>query len=133
MSSIYYDIDKKYETWPMGNSWVVPSSARNEFTEINETLNHPLAFDFEFCYKNAAFNKIIFLQTDSYKLNPTYPNFDPNILFVYKEYLKSVMNLFGRPENVFKYKNMVLEKMDECKIEDLIFNVDRYIYSPRYM
>jgi hypothetical protein len=133
ITDLYYDIDKRYETWPMGGAWVIPASAVNENIKINENIDIPLAFDFEFCYKNSIFNKIIFLQTDGYKLKPSHPYFNINAIFLYKEYLRSMMNIFGSPENVFKNKNMVLEKVEKDKIEDIIFNVERYMSIPRYI
>lgn len=133
INSLYYGTENRYQAWPMDGAWVIPSKILDKNIEINKNIISPIGFDFEFCYKNAIFNKIIFLQTDSYKLKPISPNFTYQDLFIYKNYLSSLINLFGTPENVFKYKNMVLEKVDPCKVQDLVFNLDRYFSSPRYM
>lgn len=133
LDNFNYSNDMYYKTWPLNGAWIWNSKDFNELNKINESIDNPLAYDFDFCYKYANLNKLIFIQADSYKINPICVQIDKNIEFIYNEYLQSLVNLYGTPENIFLYKNEILEKIDSNYIEKYIFDIDKYFSSVRYI
>lgn len=133
LNNFNYSNTMHYKTWPLNGAWVWSYKNFNKLNFINENIENPLTYDFDFCYKNSILNKLIFIQADSYKLNPIFFQIDQNIEFIYNEYLKALVNLYGMPENIFLYKNQTLEKINLEYIEKNIFNTDKYFSSMRYI
>jgi hypothetical protein len=115
--------------WPLNGAWVVHSKSIKNTIDFNA----PVGYDFEFCYNFAFEQGVIFIQSDSYKLNPDVINIDENILFICKSYLSSIKNLFGTPRNVYLYQNQSVNEVDECLVEDKIFNINKYFSKTRYI
>jgi hypothetical protein len=133
LSSFNYSNETTYQVWPLNGSWIINSKNYKESIYINDSIKDPVAYDFDFSYKYSLLNDLIFIQSDSYKVNPVSININPTTLFVYNEYINSLTNLFDSPKNVLIYKNEVLQKIDECDIKNNIFNVDKYFTSIRYI
>lgn len=132
LENFNYSYQKYYKMWPMNGSWIINKNIQFEIEQFNIDISSPTSYDFDLCYRNAIFNNLVFIQCDSYKINPIPANVDNGILLIYKDYLESIANLFGLPENIYLYKNQVLEKLKEEDVKD-IFNIDKYFSSFRYI
>jgi len=129
LENFNYSNISRGDLWPLNGAWVINSKNIKKITNFQT----PVGYDFELCYNFGVSEGIIFIQSDSYKLNPNIINIDENVLFTYKSYLRSIKNLFGSPKNVNLYQNEDLNKIDECMIEDNIFNIDQYFSKTRYI
>jgi hypothetical protein len=118
-----------YDMWPLDGAWIFNKKNIKEIMEFSE----PAGYDFNICYDYGKSDGVIFIQSDGYKIYPNFINIDQNTLFIYKSYLESIKNLFGVPENIFSYKNQILEKIEVCTVENTIFNVDQYFSKKRYI
>lgn len=119
--------------WPLDGSWVIKRNNFNNFVSINNNIKGPIAFDFDLCYKYLIDNKIIFIETDSYKISPSPVNIKHEVKMIYSRYIESMMNFFDFPENLYVYKNQHLIKFNECDIKEKIFNLNKYFLSQRYI
>jgi hypothetical protein len=133
LNSFYYSKNYRYKVWPLDGAWVIHKDLFDTPIDNNESIDTPIAYDFDMCYKQYLFNNLIFIRSDSYKFNPNLADIDHNVLFIYKEYIKSLINIFGFTNSSQVFDNQILKEIppDDCK--NIIFNVDKYFSDMRYV
>jgi hypothetical protein len=129
LKSFDYSNISFYDMWPLDGAWIFNKKNIKEIINFNE----PAGYDFNICYDYGKSEGLIFIKSDGYKIYPNFINIDQNTLFIYRLYLQSIKNLFGLPENVFSYKNQILEKIKDCEVENVVLNLDKYFYKKRYI
>lgn len=133
LESFYYSDSMICKVWPLGGAWVIHKDSFNDLTKPNDLTETLYSYDFHICYLQYIFNNLIFVESDSYKYNPDSASVDENILFLHKQYLTSLTNLFGIPTESYIYKNQVLEKIEPEVCQEFIFNIDKYFSDIKYI
>jgi hypothetical protein len=133
LENFYYDYHMSYKVWPLDGSLIAHKDSFNMYAEKNSLIDGPLAYDFDICYKQYISNALMFLESDSYKFDPIQANPNSEVMFVYKNYLESLINLFGFSNKAYLYKNQIIEELDHELCKNVIFNIEEYFSSGRYI
>jgi hypothetical protein len=133
LENFYYSSNNKFKVWPLEGCWVIHKNSLDEHSIGNNNIESPSSYDFDFCYKQYIFKNLIFIESDGYKFLFNFATIDSSVLFVYKEYLEAMVNLFGFPKEIYLYKNQVLEKIDSEKCKEVIFSLERYFSYGKYV
>lgn len=132
IDSFYFSTLVNFTIWPMGGAWVIAKEHVNLVGGMNDSITHPDLFDFEYCYRSAYLNKIVFNRSDSYKNNLIKLNIPFKSMYLSKHYIESMKKIIPIKE-VFQTDGYgELAPTDPAMI-DTIFNHDRYLTTEKYM
>lgn len=133
LESFFYKPDDGHRIYPMSVAWVFHKNIFDNPVSRNENLVHASVYDFDLCYKQYILKNLIFVKSDSYKFDPPLVSLDKRILFIYKLYIDSIINLFGMEEGVFLYENGNANIIPPDEVKELIFNSQKYFSQRRYI